>query len=118
MVVIRPIPKALLIHSVDWIPAESITKDRWGKAGEVSGQAVSRVRMEPSDRIVRDKNNAEIRLAAVLFYDCHNSRPAGMLPAVDDIVTFNGQKFRVQTVDPLYDGRRLHHYEIGLIRYA
>lgn len=74
--------------------------------------------MEPSNKVVRDKNNAEVQLAATLFYDCRNSKPQGVIFFVDDIVIFNGQKHSIQVVEPLYDGRKLHHYELGLIRHA
>lgn len=82
------------------------------------GQEIRYVRMEPSSRIVRDKNNSEVQLAAVLFYDMKNSMPKELNFAVDDIVIFNGQKHRVQVVEPLYDNRRLHHYELGLVAHA
>lgn len=81
-------------------------------------KALKNVRMEPSSRVVRDKNNAEIQLAATLFYDCRNSRPKDIRFEEDDIIIFNGQKHSVQTVEPLYDGNRLHHMEMGLIKHG
>ena len=68
---------------------------------ETEGTELTHVRLEPSSKIVRDKNNAEIQLAATLFLDCKYSCPAGMEIQLDDIVVFNGQKLRVQLVDPL-----------------
>ena len=67
---------------------------------------------------MRDKNNAEIQLAATLFYDCRNSRPRGVQFAEDDIISFNGLKHRVASVEPLYDDERIHHYEMGLVKHA
>ena len=116
MAAIKAIPRSVLIHSVVYKKEE--TADRWGEKAEKEKFELSFVRMEPSRRIVRDKNNAEIQLSAALFYDCRNSRPRGMEFAVDDVIIFNGQKHRVQLVEPLYDGERLHHYELGLIKYA
>ncbi len=112
----KPIPKSLLIHKVTLHRKES--EDKWGRAELDMGTELTYVRLEPSSRVVRDKNNAEIQLAAVLFYDCRNSRPKGVTFQTDDVIIFNGQKHAVQAVEPLYDGRRLHHYELGLIRYA
>ncbi len=112
----KPIPKSLLIHTV--IHMKPAKTDRWGKTELASGKKLEYVRMEPSSRIIRDKNHAEVQLAATLIYDCRNSRPSGVVFAVDDIIVFNGQKHQVKTVEPLYDGRRLHHYEMGLIAYA
>lgn len=112
----RPIPRSLLIHTV--MLHRMVDKDRWGKGQLSDGAELQRVRMEPSGRIVRDKNNAEIQLAATLFYDCKNSRPKGIVFAVDDIIIFNGQKHQVQVVELLYDEKQLHHYEVGLIKHA
>ena len=112
----RAIPKELLIHTVTFHTV--LEKNRWGTQSLDGGTDVERVRMEPSSKIVRDKNNAEVQLAAVLFYDCRNSRPRDVVFTEDNIVTFNNQKFRVASVEPLYDNRRLHHYEIGLVKHA
>ena len=112
----KPIPKKLLIHTV--ILQKKEAEDMWGN--ETLGESIElkHVRLEPSSRIVRNKNGAEVQLAATLFYDCHNSRPSGIVLQEDDIILFNGQKHKVQTVEPLYDGKKLHHYEMGLIKHA
>lgn len=112
----RSIPHSLLIHTV--MLHKIVDKDTWGKGKLNTGTELKYVRMEPSSKIVRDKNNAEIQLAATLFYDCKNSRPKGITFAVDDIVIFNGQKHQVQLIEPLYDEKHLHHYEIGLVKHA
>ena len=112
----RPIPKKLLIHTVTH--ARIASNDRWDEGSLTDQQELKCVRMEPSSKIVRDKNNAEIQLAATLFYDCKNSRPRGVDFAVDDIILFNGQKHAIQLIEPLYDGKRLHHYEQGVVKHA
>lgn len=93
-------------------------EDRWGTESLADETELKYIRIEPSGKVVRDKNGAEIQLAATLFYDCRNSCPGGILFSVDDIIIFNGQKHAVQMVEPLYDRRKLHHYELGLIRHA
>lgn len=115
-VVIKAIPKKLLIHTVT--RAKEGEDDRWGNADLMDMQEVKLVRMGPSSKVIRDKSGAEIQLAATLFYDCRNSRPQGISFDVDDIIIFNDQKHRVVLVEPLYDGSKLHHYELGLIAYA
>ena len=112
----RPIPKKLLIHAV--MLHRKTGEGRWGDDQLDDGVELKYVRMEPSCKIVRDKNNAEIQLAVTLFYDCKNSRPKDIIFAADNIIVFNGQKHRVQIVEPLYDGEKLHHYEMGLVAYA
>lgn len=106
----------MLIHTVT--QAREGEADRWGNTDLTDKQEVRHVRMEPSSRIIRDKNGAEIQLAATLFYDCRNSWPKNILFQTDDIIIFNGMRHKVQTVEPLYDGVRLHHYEMGLIGHA
>lgn len=112
----RPIPKALLIHAVG---LRSVTgKDEWGKETLSDPVNLRSVRMEPSTKYVKDKDHNEIQLAAVMFFDCHNSQPRGQTFSDGQILSFNGETYRIQLVEPLYDGRRLHHYELGLIRDA
>lgn len=114
VIVIRPIPKSLLIHDIQ---LQTITgQDAWGKAKYSAPQEIKRVRVEPSSRVVRDKNNQEIQLAATIIHDCKNSSAAEY--HVDQIVTFKNETYRIETVEPLYDDRRLHHVEVGMIRYA
>lgn len=72
----KPIPKKLLIHTIMLYEKTSI--DKWGSEKLDDGQVLTKVRIEPSNQIVRDKNNSEIQLAATLFYDCRNSQPIGI----------------------------------------
>ena len=113
----RPIPKSLLPHTVT-LHKKVNSGGRYEEDSLDSGIRIAYVRMEPSSRIVRDKNGAEIQLAATLFYDCKNSTPSGIAFKVDDVIVFNGQKHRVQIVEPSYDRNKLHHYELGLVTYA
>ena len=106
----KPISKKLLIHTVTLY--KKISTDKWGSEKLDTGQTLSNIRIEPSKQIIRDKNNAEVQLAATLFYDCRNSRPS------DVSIDFNGQKHQIKTVEPLYDNSKLHHYEIGMVRYG
>lgn len=110
----KAIPKSLLIHTVKIYKNEN--KDRWGKGKENLESEISFVRFEPSSKIVRTVNNAEIQLSATLIYDCRNSRPKNIQFALDDIITFNGEKHRIQLIEPLYDGNNLHHIEVGLVK--
>lgn len=112
----RPIPKRLLIHTATLYQRANV--DKWGKGELNGGQELSNIRIEPSKQIIRDKNNAEVQLAATLFYDCRNSRPSDVSFEVDQVVDFNGQKHQIKTVEPLYDNSKLHHFEIGMVRYG
>ena len=112
----KPIPKKLLIHTVQL--QEVSEKDAWGNETLADPVELQYVRLEPYTKFVRDKDHKEIQLAATLFYDFHNSRPRGQTFSDGQVLAFNGERYRVQLVEPLYDGRRLHHYELGLIRNA
>ena len=112
----RSIPKKLLIH--DAVHAVSTDSDRWGTEILVNRQKIDHIRIEPTEKIIRDKNNAEVQLAATLFYDCRNSRPKGMAFAVDDIILVNEEMYKVQVCEPIYDAKKLHHLELGLLRHA
>lgn len=112
----RPIPRKLLPHTVTL--RKKRYEDRWGRGELDCGISLKFVRMEPSKQIVRDKNNAELQLSALLFYDCRNSTPKNAGFCIDDIIVFQGDKYMIKAVDPLYDNKKLHHYELGLIKSA
>lgn len=113
----KPIPKSLLPHSV-MLHKKVNAGGRFEEDSLDDGTKLTYVRMETSSRIVRDKNGAEIQLAATLFYDCRNSDPKDISFKVDDVIVFSGQNHRIQIVEPLYDRKKLHHYELGLVSYA
>lgn len=112
----KAIPKYLLIHTAQI--QDVAESDAWGKTVLSEPVQLRYVRLEPSTKYVRDKQNQEIQLAAVLIYDCKNSLPVRLSFSDGQIITFNGEVYQIQLIEPLFDGRRLHHYELGLIRYA
>ncbi len=109
-----PIPRFALPHSIAlYAPSKT---DAWERETErPAGTEIRYVRMEPSSHLVTDTQNRKIQLSALLFYDCTNSTPRGIVWKQGQQVLFRGQRFTVQTVEPLYSAQTLHHYEIGLI---
>lgn len=114
-----PIPKSLLIHSCELIT--ELAGDKWGNAKGAS-ESLSNVRIEPSARTAKDSAGVTVQLSAMLFFDCKNSMPNSAvfkLPGDGgcerQAVIFEGRRYVVGSVDRLYDGRRLHHLEVGLI---
>ena len=81
------------------------------------------VRMEPSSKIVLTKDNTQVQLVSVLFYDCQdspatdaNGDPAAVTFDALDVVTFSGRNYTVVSVDALYDKSMVpHHLEVSLI---
>ena len=113
----KPIPKKLLIHDVMY-HRQIKAQDFYEESTLDPGTPISFIRMEPMTKVIRDKNRAEVQLSAVLFYDCKNSRPKGIKFETDDVIVFNGEFHKIQIIEPLYDSKRLHHYELGLIKHA
>lgn len=109
----KPMPKALLIHSAKLL---EVSKDNTWQSEETTETAtLKNIRIEPLSKLVTAKDNTQVTLTAVLFYDCKNSRPSGVAFKQGQKVVFNGVEHIVETIEPLYDGQKLHHYELGLI---
>lgn len=109
----RPIPKKLLIHSAELLDVRK--DDMWQSTECKKAADLKNIRIEPSSQLVTDKQNRQINLAAVMFFDCTNSTPHGTLFKHGQKIRFCGSDYTVETIEPLYDGSRLHHYELGLI---
>ena len=84
---------------------------------------VTRVHLQPTERIVKSNTNTDLQLNAVLFVDVKHSSPAldwrKLLQTAHDCggdmrVTVRDVTYTVQTADGLRDDTdRLHHWEIG-----
>lgn len=109
----KPMPKALLIHSAKLL--EVSTENTWQNEETTEIATLKNIRIEPLSKLVTAKDNTQVTLTAVLFYDCKNSRPSGVAFKQGQKVVFNGVEHIVETIEPLYDGQKLHHYELGLI---
>lgn len=107
----KPIPRSLLIHNVMLkTPGAS---DAWQQPIYAQRQLL-RVRVEPSDKIIVGSDNTQRQLVSTLFFDVQNSAPKGTEFSAGQKVVWNGREMSVVTADPLYDGKRLHHWEVGL----
>lgn len=108
----KPIPKNLLIHSAYAI--ELSDPERWGERSEEKRTELSRIRMEPSSTLRISKSNEQVQLAAVLFYDCHNSRPKDFDFSRADKIEFEGAQYNIVSVQRHFDDKKLHHLEVEL----
>lgn len=106
----RPIPRSLLIHSAVLYEER---ENSWQERELVELAKLTHIRVEPASKMMITSDNRSVTLSATLFYDCRNS-----LPTVEFkpgyIVEFGGRKYRVETVELLYDRQKLHHLEMGL----
>lgn len=108
----RPIPKSLLVHS-----ATAVTKsepDMWGNATDDTRTELTSVRIEPSAALTLGKDNQQIKLSAVLIFDCHNSRPKGFDFPHAQKIEYNGEQYNIVSVDKMTAENRLHHFEVEL----
>lgn len=111
----KPIPKHLLIHTVQYAEYTG-TSGGWGGTGGSYKPAVAykRVRMEPSTKLLTDSTGNSVSAKAVLFIDMVNSDYNNNIPKEKSKITFEGITFIVGQVDYLY-ARTLHHLEVYLV---
>jgi hypothetical protein len=107
----RPIPRNYLIHKVKVL--SEIIRDTWGNEIPGTETVISFVRVEPKTKLVIDKQNRQVKLSALVFYDMVNSTPAHEF-SVSDRIIFKGRTYNIAVIDELYDASKLHHLEIGL----
>jgi hypothetical protein len=109
---VKPIPKRLLIHSVDY--REYIQDDRWGDRFD-DPVTLRYVRVEPASDLRRDATKESMPSEAVLFIDRVHSSPF-IEPKEKSRITFRGREYEVHQVKALYAfGPEVHHYEVVLV---
>lgn len=107
----KPIPKQILIHSAELM---SITQDKWQNETTEVVAELKHIRIEDAKTRTSDKDNRQNALSAVLFFDCHNSRPRGTVFAVDQRIRSGTTLYRIKQIRTIYDNRAAHHYELEL----
>lgn len=108
------IPRWMRPHTVTY--KQRTGTDAWQSPTYADPVTVQHVRMEPTSKIVLGKDNTQVQLASILFYDYQDSAPLSIVFAPLDVVTFRGCDYTVMSVDTLYDKADApHHYEVGLI---
>lgn len=106
----KPIPRSLLIHSATLYEAR---ENSWQEQELIELAKLTHVRVEPASKMIITSDNRSVTLSATLFYDCRNSPPTVKFKP-GYIVEFDGKRYRVETVEVLYDRQKLHHLEVGL----
>jgi hypothetical protein len=108
----KPIPKKLLIHTVTVV--SDISKETWGNETPGAETVISHVRIEPRSELVIGKQNRQVKLSGLMFYDMVNSSPAHDFSEIDKI-DFHGNRYNIAFIKELFDASKLHHLEIGLM---
>jgi hypothetical protein len=106
----------MLIHSAKHRYGAKTQNDA-GQWTHASNQTLTRVRFEPSTKLVKTKDNNEVQLSAVMFFDCRNSGPADTTFMLgDEIERVDGSTYEiVGGTEPIFDGNRAHHFEVELL---
>jgi hypothetical protein len=112
--VIKPIPKNILIHSVEY--EEFVQGDGFEtEDGFKPAVTLTNCRVEAASNIKRTNTGEELQYKALLFFDVVNSSASGQFELKEKSrVTFDGKTMYVNKVNPIY-GFSLHHYEIELV---
>ncbi len=108
----KPIPKRLLIHSAQLM---EVRQDIWQSETLQHIADLRHIRIEPSSKLATDKQNRQIALSAVLFFDCRSSTPKRITFSHGQKIIWDGAEYRIEIIEAIYDDRRLHHYELGLV---
>lgn len=115
----KPIPLSILNQSATLKIISST--DNWG-AETTTEHTLENVYFEPSNKILKGKDNTEIEANTFMAYDIVNSVTKLSGSAVspnfneDDIIIFNSKEYRILTIDTIYQQNKtdIHHYEIYL----
>lgn len=118
----RKPPKHVYSHSITLHVAQGV--DVWQEVASAD-IAIEGVNVQPSSATVRNKDNTEVTLRAMLFADSRYTSPALDWWALKEqsetngsllTLTFEGNTFHVISVDKLYNEYgQLDHWEVGLI---
>lgn len=120
---LRPIPMQILKTAATLkVPIDT---DRWGEPVYQTYE-LKRTHLQPSNSVKKTRDNADVVLRSLLFYDCRNSLPRGLdfnalKTAADDVggviaLDINGLEYHLETVEAIPDDRgAVHHYELGLV---
>ena len=107
----RPIPRAMLTHSAMLMQPAG---DGYQSELLAPVAALTRVHLAASTAEELTREDTRTARTALLLYDARHSRPKEVAFAVGQRVLFEGVCYRVEAVEPLLDGVRLHHTEVSL----
>lgn len=106
-----PIPLRLLIHEAT---LNEVVRDDYGAEQDKMIAQLKYVRFEPSTRVVRTADNADVQCTATLFIDAVSSWPVGVSPSIGNSIIWEGRRYRIEDIARQYDENRLHHLEVAL----
>ncbi|MCC2397548.1 minor capsid protein [Bacillus cereus] len=109
----KPIKRSLLIHEVTYQEYQ-VDNSGWGGDEGSYGNPITvrNVRVEQLEKLLRSSTGDSVVYQNTLFWDAYHSTPIAFKQK--DKVIFNGTEYTVESINTLYDGKRIHHLEIVL----
>lgn len=108
-----PIPRRVLCHTATLYPFTSVDEYNNVTYGEAVNLSYVRFQATRQTALTAMGEARDDRL--VMFYDCANSLPAGIVPKEMDKLVFANSPFIVRTVNAEYAmDASVHHYEVML----
>ncbi|HFJ9375105.1 TPA: putative minor capsid protein [Bacillus nitratireducens] len=117
MINIIPIPRHLLIHTVEY--HEYIGEDdTWGgsSASYAPPITLKHVRVQPNEKVYNATTGDSVTFQSILFHDAVNSSPADQTFKEKSKIVWNGKEMFIKEVEPHYttNPNRPHHTELYL----
>lgn len=111
MTLSRPIPKALLPHTVTLKTprTEGVFFD--DKHDEIT---LYNVRIEQDEKVRRGKSGDTRTKGAKMYYDCINSTPSDVDFKTEQLIIFCGVTYKIEAIKAVMAANKIHHYKIEI----
>ena len=107
----RPIPRSMLCHTAQLL---TVTADSYGLEATALYATLEYVHVAIKGQDDHTQLGTRREYRGLLIYDTRTSVPPGVTFALGQRVRYAGTLYRIEAIRPLYDGQRLHHYEVTL----
>jgi len=112
MTLSRPIPKALLPHTVTLKTPreEGVFFD-----GEHDEITLYNVRIEENEKVRQTKSGENRTSGSRMYFDCVNSAPLTVNFNTNQLIVFCGQAYKIEAVKAVMAANKIHHYRVDII---
>jgi hypothetical protein len=112
MTLSRPIPKALLPHTVTLRTPLASGVFAAGESDEIT---LYNVRVEHNEKVRQSKSGENRTKGAKMYYDCINSAPLNVEFSTAQCVIFCGTTYKIEAVKAVMAADKIHHYRVDII---
>jgi hypothetical protein len=118
MTLSKPIPKALLPHTVilktskalKMHPVDSVCFDE-----EFDEIILYNVRVENNEKVRQTKSGDNRTSGARMYFDCENSVPKNIDFNTEQLIVFCGVTYKIEAIKSVMAANKIHHYRIEII---